>query len=499
LSVVSIGSAKRFAKARLGPLLASRQPRRVDLPLARWGLEVGANGTIQSRDALGAIDLEALAAEFGTPVHVVRADLLDRSIDAFLAGRDEPGRAPLGVYYSYKTNPVPGVLQRLHARGIGAEVISAYELWLARRLGVPPEGIIYNGPHKSDDSLREAVRAGIYATNVNSSGELERIERVALEAGRTANVGVRITLAGMWGGQFGIPAHAALPVFERALSMPHVDLRGIHAHRGGEIRTLETLAAHLDGVLQFCDYLFQETGWTPSFLDVGGSLACPSVASIPQRQYRLNRALGTDLLPPDPAATLGPAEAMAYLTRTVHAFFTERMRAVPEVIAEPGRSLTASTQFMLTSVVDVKTEAGLPHAVLDAGINVAESVRGEYHQLFSVSAPQSPARQGYRLAGPICTPADVLYYHWSLPHLAPGHVLAIMDTGAYFVPFSTSFSFPRPPIVMQEGNTIRVLRRAESFEDLVDLDGLDDLDDLNDLEQHANETAALGGAPVMLR
>jgi diaminopimelate decarboxylase len=103
-------------------------------------------------------------------------------------------------------------------------------------------------------------------------------------------------------------------------------------------------------------------------------------------------------------------------------------------------------------------------------MNVAEPVRSEYHQLLSVTDPGGTATTPYRLVGPICTPADVLYHHWRLPSLAPGHVLAIMDSGAYFVPFATSFSFPRPAIVVQDGSSLEVARRRESFEDLVRLD-----------------------------
>jgi diaminopimelate decarboxylase len=80
------------------------------------------------------------------------------------------------------------------------------------------------------------------------------------------------------------------------------------------------------------------------------------------------------------------------------------------------------------------------------------------------------ATAGYRLVGPICTPADVLVNHWRLPSLGPGHVLAIMDTGAYFVPFSTTFSFPKPAIVVQDGPAVNMVRRRQTFDDITDLD-----------------------------
>ena len=146
----------------------------------------------------------------------------------------------------------------------------------------------------------------------------------------------------------------------------------------------------------------------------------------------------------------------------------------PRVILEPGRAMTGDTQLLLTSVVDIKDDGALDHGVLDAGMNIAEPVPHEYHQLFSVTAPGAPATSAYRLAGPICTPADVLYNHWRLPPLAPGHVLAIMDTGAYFVPFSTTFSFPKPALLMQDGDEVTVCRRPRTFDDMVALDDLDD-------------------------
>ena len=116
--------------------------------------------------------------------------------------------------------------------------------------------------------------------------------------------------------------------------------------------------------------------------------------------------------------------------------------AVPRVILEPGRALTSDTQFLLTSVVDVNDGGDLAHAVLDAGINVAEPVPNEFHQLFSVVRP------GGR--GDVALPprrADLHARRRAVQPLAAaaagaGHVLAIMDSGAYFVPFSTTLLVP---------------------------------------------------------
>jgi diaminopimelate decarboxylase len=459
---------REIAKERVGPIVAALQPRRVDLPLDRWDLSVGSNGRLWLRDH----DLHELATTHGTPLHLVDATRLEASATSALA----PGAGGAGadIFFSYKTNPVPGVLRRLHRVGIGAEVISAYELWLALELGVPPDRIIYNGPAKSDASLRTAIERRVLLINANSAPELVRIARLARAAGAVANVGVRVSLPGMWGGQFGIRSGSAhlVDAIRMAIADPALALRAAHFHRGGTIRTPGEWRAHVEAIVRFCDDLAPTTGWVPEILDIGGSLACATVAGVPPRQFRLNRALGTDLLPPDPRSAVTVAAASEIATEIVRRHFGERRLPVPAVLMEPGRALTGDAQLLLTSVVDVKEDGSPVHAVLDAGINLADPLPHEYHQLFSASAPAVRAERSYRLVGPICTPADVLYYRWRLPPLDVGHVVAIMDTGAYFVPFSTSFSFPRPPVLEVDGGVIRELRRRESFADLVARDRL---------------------------
>ncbi len=457
-----------FLRDHIGPRLAARRPQRVDLPYERWGLSIGANGRLWS----GGVDLEELARAEGTPVHVVLGDVLDRNVEASL----EPHRRGHGadIFYSYKTNPVPAALERMHRNGVGAEVISPYELWLAFKLGVEPDRVIYNGPAKSPASLREAVRRRILVINANSVHEATLVAEIATDEHVVANLGLRVSLAQTWGGQFGIAgsSDALVDAIEHARTHAWINLCGLHFHRGRTVRDAATWEHYVGAVLAFCAELHERTGWHPAILDIGGSLACPTVASPPTVEFRLNRAYGSDLLPPDPdtCVSIGDASEIAatLLDRHVASTGVER----PLLVQEPGRAMTSDTQLLLTTVLDVKRDSTLPFAILDAGINVAEPVRGEYHQLFSVSDPSGPAEQSYRLAGPICTPADVLYNNWRLPELQPGHVLAIMDSGAYFVPFSTTFSFPAAAVVLQDPSGVVPARRRKSFDDLVSDDTL---------------------------
>jgi diaminopimelate decarboxylase len=459
---------KRLAAELLGPRLLHRLPQRTDLPLSMFGLQVGRSGRLHLRS----VDLVELVAEHGSPLHVVDGDHLSRAASEALGPFRDPDRPGADIHYSYKTNPVPAVLERLHDAGVGAEVISEYELWLALKLGVPGPRIIYNGPAKSEASLRLAIERDVRIINANSLGEVDRIADAAAEVGRPAPLGLRVALPGGWGGQFGIVGNVDVmaPEVSRIVADDRLHLDGLHIHRGITIRTADELTAHVEGLLGFAQELRRQTGWVPRLLDLGGSLADPMVSRFDPRQFRLNRFLGSDLLPPDPATALTVGEA-SQQAATMVADWAERVDvASPAVVMEPGRALTGNTQFLLTSVLDVKTDTDPPHAILDAGINLAEAVAGEYHQLFSASRPSATADRSYRLAGPICTPADVLYNSWRLHELAPGDVLAIMNAGAYLVPFSTSFSFPRPAIVECSADTTTVVRSGETFDDMVALD-----------------------------
>ena len=250
--------ARTVAKQRLGPFVARRQPVRVDLPLSTWGLSVGPSGTLWS----DGVDLADVAKHEGTPLHVVRGDLLDANARRRVAAHDAAD-----VFYSYKTNPVPAVLPRLHGHGVGAEVISPYELWLAIRLGVPGERLIYNGPAKSPASIRTAIQHGILLVNANSVSEAALIARLAGEeqsrrqprrSGRAARArGADSSVSATWRPRQALCA--------RALDDPWVDLRGLHVHRGMTIRDEATMASYVAAVLARGESCAPPPAGTPRF------------------------------------------------------------------------------------------------------------------------------------------------------------------------------------------------------------------------------------------
>ncbi|MFY1828240.1 pyridoxal-dependent decarboxylase [Myxococcus fulvus] len=465
-----VGTAKRQVKQTLRPVLQrAMAPARTEIPAAYWGLRhVPGQGL-----SLEGVALKSLVERFGSPLHVVHLAALKRNVERFLAVPS--GRAGgCEVFYSYKTNPIPGVLEVLHGMGVGAEIISAYELWLALRLGVAPERIVYNGPVKSEASVREAIGRGIQLLAANHAEELGLFARVASELNKRPRVAVRVSTDSGWAAQFGTPiaGGAALRAYAQARASSHLDVVGLHAHRGATIRTEGELTGFVDAVLGFTDTLHQELGLDLEVLDLGGSLCTPSVEHIAERDWRLNLTFFRDVPAPDPAASLDISRYVALVVEMVESHYAKKGRARPRIFLEPGRAMTGDTQLLLGSVHTLKAGEDRTWAVLDAGVNHAECVRNEYHQLFHVDRPDAPAERVYTVVGPICTPGDTLYHAKRLPELVEGDTLAIMDAGAYFVPFATSFSYPQPAIIALDEGEARLLRRAETFEDQVALDTL---------------------------
>lgn len=454
-----IAALKRAVRRTGSSLLRATSHGARPIPPAHWGLGYDAAGEL----AADGVPLRALLDRWGSPLHVVLGERLVEHAEAVRDGGCE-------LFYSCKTNPVAGVLGLLRETRAGIEVISPYELWLALRCGFRPDEIIYNGPARTEASLREAVELGILAINVNHRAEIPLLARIARETGRRPRVGVRVVVPGGWTGQFGVPVAGggALAAYREALDTGVLDVVAIHAHRGHLIRSAAELTAFADAVLDFAAELHRALGLALELFDFGGSLAVPSVAGLRARDQRLNRTFGVPLPAPDPDTTLSLGDYARTLAERTHTWARSLGLPAPRVIVEAGRAVTSDAQLLLASVVTLTRPADRTFAVLDAGINLAEPVPHEYHQLFPLR--RGEPEETYALAGPICSPADILYPSVALPRLHPGDAVAIMDSGAYFVPFSTPFSFPRPAIVLLRDGRDTLLRRAERFDDLAALD-----------------------------
>jgi diaminopimelate decarboxylase len=254
---------------------------------------------------------------------------------------------------------------------------------------------------------------------------------------------------------------------EKVKNSSHLDLVALHCHRGGTMRSLKDVQQFVDPVLGCADAVYEKFGLNFEILNLGGSVASPTVKSLGAYEQRLSQTFAKPPLAPNVGETLTPAQYRSRVIELVTEHFKRKSRPIPKIYIEPGRAMTSNSQLLLTRVQLEKKTKESHYLLLDAGINHAESTRSEYHELFHVTANNDARTHLYVCAGPICSPGDVLYPNVALPETRVGDVLAIMDSGAYLVPFSTSFSFPQPGIVAlhADGNS-EWIRRPEAFQDM---------------------------------
>jgi len=430
----------------------------------RWDARISARGHLE----IAGCDLADVARQYGTPLIVVDRQRLAndyaRFSDAFLA--EYPN---VEIAYSYKTNPVPGVLELLHEFGAMAEVISHFELWLALQLGVSPEKIIVNGPGKCRDLIELAVARGVRMINVDSIAEIDSIAAAARARRRRQTVGVRVTTSVGWVSQFGfaIKNGEAREAFRRIVRNDALVPAGLHVHLGTDIRSVEPYGMATRELLELVQQLRASLGIAVTTVDLGGGFAVPTVQPFDNWDQRLMR----HALPPGPIAPDTVPSPQAYAQAIFDVVSSRNdagMVTRPTFVLEPGRAVTSSAQCLLLRVLAVKRATGpTPIVILDGGNNVAGPLGYEQHELLPVSCGKREVTNGFDFYGPLCHPGDLLFKKKRFVDTAPGDIVAIMDAGAYFVPNQRNFSHPRPAVVLLDAGEVSLLRSRESFADLV--------------------------------
>ena len=439
--------------------------------VAYWGLSVDDKGCI----AVNGVNTLHLASEHGSPLLVVNRSRLIKdaiSIQNAVKRVSECSK----VVYSYKTNCIPGILKEIHMVGIGAEVISPYELWLAEQLNVTGEEIVYNGVNKTEESLVRAIEMDILAINIDSLPEIDRIVSIAKRLGRKARVGVRLGFVPT--AQFGLDVESgeAMEACRRITQYKNwLDLHMVHFCVTSNARNSGTHRYHAKKSLEFIKELQQQHAVVIRYLDIGGGIGVPTSKNMSGAEYGLYRLFGALPGPPDPDDFEDIEMFMRRLSDTVREECSRLHIEVPDIIAEPGRFVTSRGEFLLSTVLAVKEKSnGKKFAITDAGrLSLTFPMDFEYHSILLADQSSQRKKKPYHVMGRICTSADWMAKNVLLPQLREGDVLATMDAGAYFSSYSTNFAFPRPPIVMVEKDgSVQVIRHGESFEHLVAMDVL---------------------------
>ncbi len=387
-----------------------------------------------------------IAAVVGTPVYVYSAAAIRARIEAFTAAFRGCRHT---VHYALKANSTLAIARLFAEAGCGADANSGGELGLALRAGFEPRRIVFTGVGKTREELDEALRVGVKAINVESAGELERLETAARRRGARAPVAIRVNpdidprshpyiTTGLRSSKFGVPLAEVLPLARRARESANLELVGLHVHIGSQITALDPLREAAAALVRLAERLARE-GIRLAHLDVGGGLA-----------------ISYDGAPVPTAADY--AAALVPLVRPLEV----------ELLLEPGRALVGPAGVLLTRVVDVKAGAdGRLLVVLDSGMTelLRPALYGAFHRVDFVRRPERPTCL-CDLVGPLCESSDVVGLGRLLPSPRVDDLLAIFDVGAYGSAMASTYNRRAlPPEVLIEAGTWRLIRRRQTLDD----------------------------------
>ena len=392
--------------------------------------------------------LRTIADAVGTPSYIYsRAALVGnyRAYDAAVASH------PHMIAYAMKANANLGVVAALAREGAGAEVFSGGELFRALKAGVQPKKIIFAGPGKTREEMRDALKADILMFNVESPAELALLDRVAQELGTRAPVALRVNpdvdpqthpyiSTGLRSAKFGIPIAQAPGEYAKAHRLAGIEVVGVHMHIGSQLIKVAPLADALERVVNLVGTLRSE-GISIRLLDVGGGLGI---------RYR-------DEEPPSPREY---AEVVLSAVRQLGV----------TLILEPGRSIAGNAGILLTRVLYNKETPDKRFVVVDAAMNdlIRPSLYDAYHEILPVREAGGRPALTVDVVGPVCESGDFLAKDRPLRAVDEGELLAVMSAGAYgFVMASNYNARPRAPEVLVDGNRYAIVRRRESYEDLI--------------------------------
>jgi diaminopimelate decarboxylase len=394
------------------------------------------------------VPVQKIAAEIGTPFYLYSHATLSRHFKAFNEAFEGIDRL---VCFSAKANTNLAILKLFATLGCGLDIVSGGELYRGIQAGFAPNRIVYSGVGKRIDEIDYALKSEIMMFNMESFDELKLINQRAGKLKKKAAVAIRVNpdvdpkthpyiSTGLKKNKFGIDIEAAIEGYQLAGSLEHVEVVGIDCHIGSQITEAGPFEDALQSIKALLNHLKAELGIHIKYIDMGGGLGITY----------------GDETPPS-------------LKEYAKGFLTHLEGMDLKLILEPGRVLVGNAGILITRVLYKKPGSAKDFIIVDAGMN--DLLRPTLYNAFHAIEPVVRSDAALNVAdvvGPICESGDFLAVDRNLADVDGGELLAVMSTGAYgFVMSSNYCSRPRVAEVMVKGGQYKVVKKRESYQDLV--------------------------------
>jgi diaminopimelate decarboxylase len=408
------------------------------------------------------VAVEDLARQYGTPLYIY-------SKNTFLdhLGKIQKAWSAIDttICYSIKACGNVNILKVLAKAGSGFDIVSGGELFRARKAGADMSKIMYAGVGKTDAEIVDALNAGIGCFNIESEAELENLIALAKKTGKKTKAALRVNpdvdpgthrhiTTGTKETKFGVDIERAMKVFADFGRNEDVRLCGIHVHLGSGGKTIDPYVIAVKKILPVIDDL-RRKGFTVETLDLGGG-------------YSTDYETASGPVAEDYARGIVPLVADKKL----------------KMILEPGKTIAANAGIMLVRVTFLKQGGNKKFIIVDAGMNdlIRPSLYEAFHFIWPAQVKPEflPTRRmkdmsgemkGLELAdvvGPICEGADYFAKERMMPPVRRGELLSIFTSGAYGFTMASNYNArPFPAEVLVDGEKAALIRRRQTYEDLV--------------------------------
>lgn len=373
-----------------------------------------------------------------------------------LAFRQAFRQMPHRLCYSVKANSNLHLLRMLADLGCAFDVVSGGELQRILRVSrKAARNVVFSGVGKTKNEMLAAVQAGILLFNLESESELLALAQVAAKARKTAGVAFRVNpdvpaethpyiSTGLRQHKFGVPIAQARRLYALASRQRFLEVAGVSVHIGSQITDMSPFRATMERVAALVRTL-RKAGHRIRYVDAGGGLGISYSQAQDIEDYQ------------------------AYVTRYADALL-EPLRALGvELLLEPGRAIIGSAGALLTRVLYRKKNGAKHFLIVDAAMNdlIRPALYHAHHEIVAVR-PRAGMRETFDVVGPVCETGDFLAHDRKLVGVNEGDLLAVMDCGAYGMAQASNYnSRVRAAEILVENNKAKVIRRRETFADLV--------------------------------
>ncbi|MDH7576267.1 MAG: diaminopimelate decarboxylase [Bacillota bacterium] len=411
---------------------------------------------------VGGCRINELARNFGTPLYIMDEALIRKNCREYYRAFSSDGKSD-GVLYAAKAFMATAICKIVESEGLGLDVVSGGELYIALKAGFPPGKLFLHGNNKSLSELEFALKSGVGRIVIDNFYELELLNHLAGAGGYLPQVLLRVApgieahshayiRTGQLDSKFGftLANGDALRAVETALRAVNLDLKGLHCHIGSQIFELDAFRDAARVMVDFLQEARTKTGWTATELDLGGGLGIYYSAGD---------------TPP----------AIREYASAIHESVAESCKKWnfprPKLFVEPGRSIVGPAGCTVYTIGAMKDIPGVrKYVAVDGGMtdNPRPALYQARYEGLIANKAKEPVQEVVSITGRCCESGDMLIWDLSAPRVEAGDLLVISCTGAYNYSMSSNYNcLPRPAVVLVcDGNADLIVAR-ETYEDLV--------------------------------